>query len=95
MSTSIAGSNSNTLPSADLNTQTPPSPITPRLRRHEPPPTSSPGAGPSRSPRVTRSSQAPPSPVVPTYKPRSSTTRKHIAVEEKEQGPMYLQPAEL
>jgi hypothetical protein len=93
MSTSIAGSN--TLPSADLNTQTPTSPITPRLRRNDPHPTSSPGAGPSRSPRVTRSSQAPPSPVVSTRKPRSPTTKKHIAVEEKESGPMYLQPAEL
>ena len=95
MLTSIAGPNSNTLPPADYNTQTPPSPITPRLRRNEPPPTSSPGAGPSRSPRVTRSSQAPPSPIVPTYKSRSSATRKHIAVEEKDPGPMYLQPADL
>jgi len=94
MSALIAGSNSNTLTSADLNTRAPPSPITPRLRRHEPSSTSSPGAGPSRSPRVTRSSQAPPSPVA-TYKPRSSNIRKHIAVEEKDPGPMYLQPAEL
>jgi hypothetical protein len=96
MSTSIAGTSTLPLSSADMNTQTPPSPITPHRRRDVQPATSSPGAGPSRSPRTTRSSAAPPSPVVPVSKRRSSTSKKHTAVgEEKKPEPMYLQPSEL
>jgi hypothetical protein len=92
MSTSIAG----TQISLHTDTQTPISPITPRLR-HAQAATSTPGAGPSKSPRIqTRSSQAPPSPITTTSQRRSSTTKKVNEVKkEPAVGPMYLQPAEL